>query len=108
MQIFIKSMKIAHSGGFTSDERRKYQEVVMNNIMRVMEGMVKILENGDIDLDETAKMHAKVLFQEIEKIRVGDGRITIDGTGAVQGLWEDKQFVKRFLREVDLPDSYPK
>jgi guanine nucleotide-binding protein G(i) subunit alpha len=105
-QTFIKSMRIAHSGGFTYEEREKYQEVVMNNIMRVMEGMIRILQNGDIDLDDTAKMHAKVLSQEIEKIQTGDGKITIEGAGAVQGLWEDKQFVERLLNhEVSVLDS---
>jgi hypothetical protein len=58
----------------------------MNNIIRVMEGMAWILQNGDIDLDETAKVHAKVLSQEIEKIQTGDGKITIEGAGAVRGL----------------------
>src|SRR6266536_103273 len=93
-QTFIKGIKIAHSGGFTYEEREKYQEVVMNNIIRVMEGMAWILKNGDIDLDNAAKMHAKVLSQEIEKIQTGEGKITHEGAGAVQGLWEDKQFVK--------------
>lgn len=107
-QTFIKSMKIAHSGGFTYEEREKYQEVVMNNIICVMEGMAGILKNGDIDLDATAKIHAKVLSQEIKKIQTGDRKITIEGAGAVQGLWEDKQFVKRLLNyEIYIPDSSP-
>jgi guanine nucleotide-binding protein G(i) subunit alpha len=107
-QTFIKSMKIAHSSGFTHEEREKYQKVVMNNIMLVMKGMAWILKNGDIDLDDTAKMHAKVLSQEIEKIQTGDGKITIEGAGAVQGLWKDKQFVKRLLNyEVYISDSSP-
>jgi guanine nucleotide-binding protein G(i) subunit alpha len=97
MQTFIKNMRIAHSGGFTYEEREKYQEVVMNKIMSVMKGMARTLKNGGIDLDATAKMHAKVLSQEIEKIQTGDGKITIEGAGAVQGLWEDKQLVERLL-----------
>lgn len=36
---FIKSMQIAHSGGFTSEERRNYREVVVSNIVCVMEGI---------------------------------------------------------------------
>jgi guanine nucleotide-binding protein G(i) subunit alpha len=92
-QICINSMRsAAQSGGFTYEEREEYQEVVMNNIIRVMEGMTWILQNGDINLDETAKMHAKVLSQEIEKIQTGDRKITIEGAAAVQGLWEDKQY----------------
>ena len=106
-QIFIKSMRIAHSSGFTYEERGKYQDVVMNNIIRVMEDMASTLQNGDIDLDETAKMHAKVLIQEIEKIKTGDGKITTEGAGAVQGLWEDKRFAERLLDEVYIPDSSP-
>jgi hypothetical protein len=43
---------------------------VMNNIIRVMKGMVWILQNEDTDLDETSKVHAKVLSQEIEKIQL--------------------------------------
>lgn len=103
---FIKSMKIAYSGGFTSEERRNYREVVMSNIVCVMEGMDWILENGDVHLDEAAKMHAKVLSQEIEKIQAGDGKVTIECAAAVQGLWEDKEFVRRFLTEAgDVADS---
>ncbi|RDL42542.1 Uncharacterized protein BP5553_02521 [Venustampulla echinocandica] len=92
-QTLIKSMKIAHSGGFTYEEREEYQVVVMNYIIRVMKGLAYILKNGDIDLDDTAKMHAKVLSQEIEKIQAGDGKITIEGAGAVQDY------------EVFIPDS---
>jgi guanine nucleotide-binding protein G(i) subunit alpha len=98
-------MRIAHSSGFTYEERGKYQDVVMNNIIRVMEDIASTLQNRDIDLDETAKMHAKVLIQEIEKIKSGDGKITIEGAGAVQGLWEDKRFAERLLDEVYIPDS---
>jgi hypothetical protein len=107
-QIFIKSMGIAHWDGFTDKERKEYREAVMSNIIRVMEGMDRVLQNRDIGLDETAKVHAKVLSQEIEKIQTGDGKLTIGGAGAVQGLWEDKQFAKRLLNsEVDIPDSSP-
>jgi guanine nucleotide-binding protein G(i) subunit alpha len=106
-QIFIKAMRIAHWDDFTDKEREEYQEVVMNNIIRVMEGMDWMIQNGDIDLDDTAKMHAKVLSQEIEKIKTGDGKITIEGAGAVQGLWEHKQFAERLLDEVYIPDSSP-
>ncbi len=67
-----------------------------------------MLKNGDIYLDDTAKMHAKVLSQEIEKIRTGDGKVTIEGAGAVQGLWEDKQFVERLLNcKVYISESSP-
>jgi guanine nucleotide-binding protein G(i) subunit alpha len=107
-QIFIKSMRVAHSGGFTYEEREEYQEVAMNNIIRVMEGMALILQNGDIDLDETAKMHAEVLSQEIEKIKTGNGKITTEGARAVQGLWKNERFAERLLNnEVDMPDSSP-
>jgi hypothetical protein len=107
-QIFIKSMRIAHSGGFTYKECEEYQEVVMNNIIRVMEGMALILQSGDIDLDETAKMHAKVLSQEIEKIKTGNGKITTEGARAVQSLWKNERFAERLLNhEVDIPDSSP-
>ena len=103
---FIKSMQIAHSGGFTSEERRNYREVVVSNIVCVMEGMDWILKNGDVHLDEAAKRHAKVLSHEIEKIQAGDRKITIDGAAAVQGLWEDKELVRRFLTETrGLADS---
>lgn len=78
----------------------------MNNIIRVMEGMDWMIQNGDIDLDDTAKMHAKVLSQEIEKIQAGDGKITIEGVAAVQGLWENEEFVRRLLTEAgDLANS---
>jgi len=105
-QTFVTSMRILYSGGFTSEERGNYREVVMSNIMRVMRGMDRILENGDIHLDEAAKMHAKVLSQEIEKIQAGDGKITIEGVAAVQGLWENEEFVRRLLTEAgDLANS---
>ncbi len=87
---FIKSIMIAHSGGFTSGDRRNYRKVVMSNVLSVMEGMDRILENGDVQRDEAAKMHAKVLSQEIEKIQAGNRKITIEGAAAVQALWEDK------------------
>lgn len=49
---------------------------------------------------------AKILSQEIEKIQAGDRKITIDGAAAVQGLWEDKELVRRFLTETGgLADS---
>lgn len=107
-QIFIKSMKIAHSDSFTHKERLNYQEVVMNIIISVVDGMVWILKNGDIDLDDTVKMHAEVLSQELEKIQTGDGKITIEGANAVKGLWEYKQLVKKLLdSEINIPNSSP-
>ncbi len=105
MQTFIKATKATHSNGFTYEEREKYQKAVMKTIMYVMEGMASILENEDIDLDGTAKMHAKVLTQEVEKIKASNGKITVDGADAVRGLWENEQLVKKFLDEVDIPDS---
>ena len=104
---FIKSMQIAHSGGFTSEERRNYQEVVVSNIVCVMEGMDWILKNGDVPLNEGAKMHAKVLSQEIEKIQTWEGKITIEGVAAVQGLWENEEFVRRLLTEVGVSAKSP-
>ncbi|KAE9374128.1 guanine nucleotide binding protein, alpha subunit, partial [Stipitochalara longipes BDJ] len=107
-QTFLKSMKIVYSGGFTHEEREKYQRVVTNRIRNLMEIMAEILEDEVIDLDDTAKIHVKVLSQEIETMRTGDGRVTIEGAGAVQGLWEDEQLVKTFLHNKgSLPDSSP-
>jgi hypothetical protein len=99
-QTFITSMRILYSGGFTSEEREDYREAVMSNIMHVMSVTDRILEIGDIHLDESAKMHAKVLSQEIEKIQAGNGKITIEGVGAVQSLLENEEFVRRLLTEV--------
>ncbi|OBT50402.1 hypothetical protein VE04_09602 [Pseudogymnoascus sp. 24MN13] len=105
MQVFIKNMKIKHADGFTDDDRRMYKEVVMKHMMRVMEGMVLIQKNGDTDLDDTAKMQAKLISQEIEAIQAGD-EITIQGAGAVQGLWKD--ILKRDLKYQEyIPDSSP-
>lgn len=104
VQVFIKNMKIRQTDGFTDDDRRMYKEVVMKYMMRVMEGMVLVQKNGDIDPDNTAKIQAKLLSQEIEAIQAGDGKITIEGAGAVQGLW--KHILKRDLKyEVHIPDS---
>jgi guanine nucleotide-binding protein G(i) subunit alpha len=105
VQGFIKNMKIRHADGFTDDERRVYKEVVMKYMMRVMEGMVLVQKNGDTDLDNTAKMKAKLISQEIEAIQAGD-EITTEGAGAVQGLWKD--ILKRDLKyQVYIPDSSP-
>ena len=105
---FFKFMKIAHSDGFTYEEREMYQELVMINIMLVMEGMDWIVNNTDIDLDDTAQMHAKVLSQEIETIKSGDGEITPEVASAIQGLWEVRQFRERLLSgELHMPDSAP-
>jgi guanine nucleotide-binding protein G(i) subunit alpha len=38
-QIFIKSMRIADRDGFTDKEREEYQEGVINNTIRLMEGI---------------------------------------------------------------------
>ncbi|CZR66446.1 uncharacterized protein PAC_16347 [Phialocephala subalpina] len=106
-QTFIQRTKIAHSNGFTYEGREKYRELVMNNIIRVMEGMAWVVKNENVDLDDAARMHTKVLSQEIEKIQTGNGKITIEGAGAVQALWENKKFVKRLLiHEIDIPDSF--
>ncbi|OBT69586.1 hypothetical protein VE03_00846 [Pseudogymnoascus sp. 23342-1-I1] len=104
VQVFIKNMKIRHADGFTDDDRRMYKEVVMKYIMRVMEGIVLVQKNGDIDPDNTASIQAKLLSQEIKAIQAGDGKITIEGAVAVQGLWKD--ILKRDLKyEVYIPDS---
>lgn len=104
VQGFIKNMKIKHADGFTDDDRRMYKEVVMKYMMRVMESMVLVQKNGDIGLDNTAKIQAKLLSQEIEAIRAGGGKITLEGAGAVQGLWKD--ILKRDLNyEAYIPES---
>jgi guanine nucleotide-binding protein G(i) subunit alpha len=105
-QTFIKSMKMTHVGGFTREEREEYRGIVMDNIMRVLEVMNLLLKNTNIELNETAKMHAEVLSQEIGKIQTKNGKITPEAMGAVQGLWEDKQFVKGLLdNDLSIPDS---
>jgi hypothetical protein len=82
-------------------------EIIKIGRQRV-EGIAWIVQNEDIDLDETAKVHAKVLSQEIEKIQTSDGKITVEGAAAIQGIWEDKQFTQRLLNyEVDIPDLSP-
>jgi hypothetical protein len=80
---------------------------VVSNIVCVMEGMDWILKNGDVPLNECAKMHAKVLSQEIEKIQTWEGKITIEGVAAVQGLWENEEFVRRLLTEVGVSAKSP-
>jgi guanine nucleotide-binding protein G(i) subunit alpha len=103
VQVFIKNMKIIHGDGFTDDDRRMYKEVVMKYMMRVMEGMVLVQKNGFTYPDNTAKIQAKLLSQEIEAIQAGD-EITIEGASAVQGLWKD--ILKRDLKyEAYIPDS---
>lgn len=104
-QTFINSMKIAHTDGFTHEEREKYQKVVTNIIIRVMESMYCILKNGNVELEDTAKMHAKVLSQEMEKIQNCNWKITMEAAGAVRGLWEDKQFVEKLLCDERITDS---
>ncbi|OBT78646.1 hypothetical protein VF21_02237 [Pseudogymnoascus sp. 05NY08] len=104
VQVFIKNMKIIHGDGFTNDDRRMYKEVVMKHMMRVMEGMVLVQKNGDTDLDNAARIQAELLSQEIEAIQAGDGKITIEGAGAIQVLWKD--ILKRDLKyEAYIPDS---
>lgn len=77
---------MAHAGGFTREEREEYRNVVMDNVMRVMEGMDLLLKKTNIELNDTAKMHAKGLSQGLEKIPTGNGKITREAIGAVQGL----------------------
>lgn len=96
-QTFIKSMQMAHLGGFTMEQRLSYKLTIVNIVIGLIWTMTWIIKKGKVELNENAKMHAKVLCQEMEKIESGNRKITAESAGAVQRLWEDKVFVQRVL-----------
>lgn len=107
-QAFIWRMKMERLEGFTYEECMEYQEIMMNNIIRVMGSMAWVINNRDIDLDENAKMHAKVFSQEIDYTNFGVGRMTFMGAAAVQGLLENRQFVETLSNyELHVPKWSP-
>jgi len=77
--------------GFTDDERVSYQTTVRNNVVDIVKELSSIIANGEVELDQTAKIHATLLSRELTNWETGPKNITVEVANAVQGLWTNEQ-----------------
>jgi hypothetical protein len=90
-QTFMNQMRISHMRGFTDDERVSYQTTVRNNVVDIVKELSSIIANGEVELDQTAKIHATLLSRELTNWETGPKNITVEVANAVQGLWTNEQ-----------------
>lgn len=89
-QIFMKTVKLSSLEKLSDDERRQYCGVVMKNVLRVMQDVVRIIKDDHITLDDDAQAQMEVILREIDTIQAG-GNVSIEGGNSLQSI----------LRELD-------
>jgi hypothetical protein len=106
-QTILKQMKIHHDG-YTDDVFASYQAVVKKNVLDAVKSMVSVTKMAV--LDEPTKIHAELLYREMEKMQTSDANITIVAADAVQRLWASQNFqssFEAFAYYVYIPESAP-
>jgi len=105
-QSYMQQMRIAHGHGFNTEELGHYQAAVTNNVWDIIKTTNYIVQKFDTELDETTKIHARLLSQELKNDPTDNTCISIGAAEAIQRLWASEQFSK-FLESADvhIPDS---
>jgi guanine nucleotide-binding protein G(i) subunit alpha len=107
-QDIVKTMKIVHMNGFTTEERSGYKILVRNTLWDILRSMELVVEQTDVELDEITKIYAQTLSRELKNRPDGDVNISDVTVEAAQRLWASEQAEKLFNpTEVYLPYSTP-
>lgn len=99
-------MKLIHEGGYSSDERESFKEIIFSNTVQSMRVILEAMESLEIPLDDQkTEYHVQTIFMQPAQIE-GDNLPREVGT-AIEILWKDEGVRKCFerSREYQLNDS---
>jgi len=99
-------MKLIHEGGYSTDEREAFKEIVYSNTVQSMRVILEAMEQMDIPLDEPRnEYHVQTVFLQPQQM---DGNVLPPEVGlAIKSLWSDRGVQEAFdrSREYQLNDS---
>lgn len=102
----LKQMKLIHDGGFTSEEKESYKEVIFSNTIQSMKVIIEAMQILNIPLGDSRNKQAAQLLLDVPGQTDGDV-MPNDLAEAIQKLWQDSgvQTCFKRSREYQLNDS---
>jgi guanine nucleotide-binding protein subunit alpha len=103
----LKQMKLIHDGGFTSEEREAYKDIIVSNSIQSIHVILEAMETLDIPLgdpENNQKYHDFILDQRQQTDCFGNSTQVVE---AIKALWADSGVQETFKRsnEYQLNDS---
>ncbi|KAJ1957485.1 guanine nucleotide-binding protein subunit alpha [Dispira parvispora] len=102
----LKQMKLINDGGYSTEERESFKEIIFSNIVQSMRVILEAMENMRIDLSNSAnQQHASVIFDLPSQFE--NDILPLEAAQAIIALWQDsgvRACVQR-SREFQLNDS---
>ncbi|KAI7866372.1 G protein alpha subunit [Spinellus fusiger] len=102
----LKQMKLIHEGGFSSNERLNYREIIYSNTIQSMSVIMEAMETLRIELENPDNQGHKEAIQSLPSQSSSYG-MPEDIARAIMALWADEGVQKTFRRsnEYQLNDS---
>ena len=102
----LKQMKLIHEGGYSSDERESFKEIIFSNTVQSMRVILEAMESLEVPLgDQRHDYHVQTIFMQPQQIE-GDS-LPPEVGNAIRALWLDHGVQDCFQRsrEYQLNDS---
>ncbi|CAO3600891.1 unnamed protein product [Absidia cylindrospora] len=104
----LKQLKLLHDGGYSSDEREAFKEIIFSNTIQSMRAILEAMDNmgvGFADSKATMEQQAAIILDlptQIER-----EFLPAEVTQAIRSLWSDQNLLSVFSRsrEYQLNDS---
>lgn len=104
----LKQMKLIYDGGFTSEEREAYKEIIYNNSIQSIHVLLEAMESLGIPLaDPKNQTYFDYIMNQHQQI--DQYSMSFEVTNAIKHLWEDEgvRETHRRSNEFQLNDSAP-
>ncbi|KAG5463124.1 MAG: guanine nucleotide binding protein, alpha subunit [Olpidium bornovanus] len=102
----LKQMKLIHSGGYSSDERESFKEIIFSNTVQSMRVILEAMERMGIRLGDDANKAHGALIEELPN-QIEAEFLSSEIATAIKCLWADAGVKECFgrSREYQLNDS---
>ncbi|ORZ18800.1 guanine nucleotide binding protein, alpha subunit [Absidia repens] len=104
----IKQMKLIHDGGYSSDEREAFKEIIFSNTIQSMRVILEAMDNmGVVFADTSSNMQQQAAIILDLPSQIEREFLPVEVTQAVRTLWTDPHLQSVFdrSREYQLNDS---
>lgn len=102
----LKQMKLIHDGGFTSEEKEAYKEIIFSNSVQSIHVLLEAMENLDIPLADPAnQVFYDYIMDQYQKMDYFS--MPSELVKAIRSLWQDSGVKETHSRrnEFQLNDS---
>ncbi|KAI8099055.1 guanine nucleotide binding protein, alpha subunit [Halteromyces radiatus] len=104
----LKQMKLIHDGGYSSDEREAFKEIIFSNTIQSMRVILEAMDNMGVSLADTSPMMQNQVAIILDlPTQIEREFLPPEVTQAVRTLWKDPHLLSVFekSREYQLNDS---